>query len=245
MLKAGYYITLLGEDKDIDQCKLVANSVAEIIKYDGLWYLSNDKIRKSENQNDALKNGMDLLDSIRGLWTLYEGGHLAVIANGVVTIKGTDDNSQICKDIDFQFEVTKELSETEKTTMKEILCLAVNNPCIQEVLFYLRNGVPNNYDGHKITEIIEDEFKEANCDMNNKIDEKSSAHSIFGGNKIWNNLRMNYNCKELQGTDARHARENNNSQFHEAMSKEELWGALQNGIKNWLEHKRNDNTNGS
>lgn len=245
MFNVGYYITLLGEDKDIEQYESVADSIAEIIKYDGIWYLSNDNIRKSENQNEALKKGMDLLDLICGLWTLYGGYCLNVRANGVAIINDNDDKSLVCKDIDFQFEVIKEISETEKTTMKEILCLAVNDSCVKEVLFYLRNGVPNNYDGHKITEVIKKEFEEVNCDINNKVNDKSSVHSIFGGKKIWNNLRMNYNSKKLQGADARHAIENNDSQFHKAMSKEELWGTLQNGIKNWLEQKRNDNTNGS
>lgn len=133
-----------------------------------------------------------------------------------------------------------EISETEKITMKEILCRAVNYSTVQEVLFYLRNGIPNNYDGYKITEIIENEFKESNCDMSNKANAMSSVYSIFGKKKIWNNLRTNYNSKELQGSYARHAGENKNSKFHEAMTKEELWKTLQNGIKNWLGQKRND-----
>lgn len=101
MLKNGYYITLSGEDKDIEQYESVANGVAEIIKYDGLWYLSNDKIRKSDSPNEALKKGMDLLDLIRGLWTLYGGCCLNVRANGIVTINDKDDKSLINKDIDF------------------------------------------------------------------------------------------------------------------------------------------------
>ena len=234
MLKDGYYITLLGEDKDIEQYKTVADGIADIIKYDDLWYLSNDTIRNAHNCNEPEKIGEELLNMIHGLWTLYGNTKLHVEISGVVMIKDSGGSVHICRDVDFDFEVIRDVTASEKQLIKELLVMAVTDSSIQEVLFYLKDGIPNFFNGFKITEIISADVNA----LNNKNPNGISVENLFGGKKQYGDLRMNYNLKELQGVEARHASEKKNAHLHKAKSKDELWKILKFGIKNWFELKK-------